>query len=186
MTKPENFAEAMKLHLVGWAGDLHGFQTDGAHAWVLHPSLATLNYFGGQEWYALVADKPHQWGHALNSSQAFAVNLFAPARLSQNVAQALWKELPAGRSHPDPQHVDVHFEYSGPEIGFTKQALGESGIPTQIDVAVEGVFAQDVRRLQFVEVKFTESQFGACRGAKGGRGRANPARNKLPTGDEWS
>lgn len=175
MTPNGKFAEAMKRHLATWASELDGFRSDGVHSWVLHPSVGALNCFGRQEWFALVADKLHQWGHALNSSQAFAVNLFGPARFSHAAAQALWKELPAGRSHRDPHHVDVHFEYSGPEDGFTRQTLGEAGIPTQIDVAVEGSFTQGVRRLQLIEVKFTESHFGAYRGAKGGKGQANPA-----------
>jgi hypothetical protein len=57
--------------------------------------------------------------------------------------------------------------------------LGEADIPTQIDVAVEGAFANNVSRLQFIEVKLTESHFGSCRGAKAGKAgakkRANPA-----------
>ncbi len=173
-----DFAEVLKDHLTTWARDLEGFQTDGVHPWVLAQSAGALNYFGGHEWQALVADKLHRWGHALNSSQAFAVNLFAPARFSPDVARALWTSLPAGRAYPDAQRVQVYFEYSGPDSGFAKQALGEADIPTQIDVAVEGVFG-NASRLQFVEVKLTESHFGSCRGARaskeGDKKRANPA-----------
>lgn len=175
MKEQRSFADTMKRHLTAWAGELDGFRTDGAHSWVLHPSLGAMNYFGSQPWFALVADKPHLWCHALNSSQAFAVNLFGPARFSQAAAQALWKALPVARGHCDPQHVGVHFEYSGPAKGFASEALGETGIPTQIDVAVEGTFAHGVTRLQFIEVKLTEAHFGSCRGAKGGKRRANPA-----------
>ena len=175
MNEPRSFADTMKRHLTAWASELDGFRTDGVHPWVLHPSLAALNYFGSQPWFLLVADKPHLWSHALNSSQAFAVNLFGPARFSQAAAQALWKALPAGCGHDEPQHVGVHFEYSGPTKGFASEALGEAGVPTQIDVAVEGTFTNGVKRLQFIEVKLTESHFGSCRGAKGGKRRANPA-----------
>jgi len=76
------FAEVLKDHLATWARDLEHFQADGVHPWVLDPSASALNYFGGHEWQALVAGKRHLWSHALNSSQAFAVNLFAPARFS--------------------------------------------------------------------------------------------------------
>jgi hypothetical protein len=159
---------------------LEQFQDDGAHPWVLHESAAALNYFGGHEWHALVAGKLHRWGHALNSSQAFAVNLFAPSRFSHGVAHALWKTLPAGRLHPDAQDVHVHFEYSGSEGTLAKHALGEGDIPTQIDVAVEAVFGHNVRRLQFIEVKLTESHFGSCRGARAGKPGAKKRTNPAP------
>lgn len=174
--KPQSgFAETLKQHLATWRQHDKRLQTDGAHPWVLNWPLRAHNYFGDQEWYELVAGKLHHWGHALNSSQAFAVNLFAPARFSADVARALWKVLPAGALHSDPQRVDVQFEYSGPDESFAKRQLGEAGVPTQIDVALQGIFENGVRRFQFVEVKLTESHFGMCRGAGTGKKAVNPA-----------
>ena len=173
-TVPSGFSEVLKQHLASWRERDERFKTDGVHSWVLHHSAAALNYFGAEEWHALVAGKLHRWGHALNSSQAFAVNLFAPARFSGDVAHALWTKMPAGASHPDPQCVNVHFEYSGPDDGFAKQALGETGVATQIDVAVEASCADKSRHFQFIEVKLGESRFGACRGARTGKKRVNP------------
>src|SRR5258706_15613372 len=68
--------------------------------------------------------------------------------------------LPA-QGHPNPERAVVHFEYSGPDEDFAKTELGEAGIPTQIDVAVEGIFSRDVRHMQFIEVKLSESGFGS-------------------------
>lgn len=75
-----NFAKQLQAHLANWAQNADGFRDDGHHPWVLEPSASTLNYFGGKEWEALLSGQRHRWGHALNSSQAFAVNLFGPAR----------------------------------------------------------------------------------------------------------
>ena len=169
------FAERFKNHLEVWAGDLEHFRNDGDHPWVLNRSVSALNYFGGKEWEALLSGKLHKWGHALNSSQAFAVNLFGPAHSSPDVAKSLWNALPAAQGHPYPERVVVHFEYSGPDEDFAKTELGEAGISTQIDVAVEGIFSGDIRHMQFIEVKLSESEFGSCRGAKRGKKAPNPA-----------
>jgi hypothetical protein len=173
---PESgFAERLKNHLEIWARDLEHFRNDGVHRWVLDRPVSALNYFGGKEWEALLFGKHHKWAHALNSSQAFAVNLFGPAHSYPGVAKSLWSALPAAQGHPNPERVLVHFEYSGPDEHFAKTVLGEAGIPTQIDVAVEGIFSGDIRRMQFIEVKLTESKFGSCRGAVRGKKASNPA-----------
>ncbi len=175
MKNENRFAESLKHHLENWAGDIEHFHHDGKHPWVLDRSVANLNYFGGEEWATLLSGKLHKWGHALNSSQAFAVNLFGPARFAPTVAKSLWNTLPAGQAHPNPDRVELHFEYSGPDRDFAKRWLGEAGIPTQIDVVAEGIFSEDVRHLQFIEVKLSESEFGSCRGAKRGKKAPNPA-----------
>ncbi len=174
-TPEVTFAERLKHHLENWARDLEQFRDDGDHPWVLDRSVSALNYFGGRDWEALLSGQLHKWGHALNSSQAFAVNLFGPARFSTVVAKALWNTLPAARDSPSPDQVGVHFEYSGPDDAFAKVELGEAGKPTQIDVAIEGMFPGGVRRMQFIEVKLSESKFGSCRGAKHGKNAPNPA-----------
>ena len=174
-TSEATFAERLKRHLETWARDVKQFRDGGTHPWVLDRAVSALNYFGGRDWEKVLSGQLHTWGHALNSSQAFAVNLFGPSRFSKVVAGALWNTLPAGRDCPDPDRVDVHFEYSGPDQAFAKTELGEAGKPTQIDVAVEGVFPGNVRRIQFIEVKLSESKFGSCRGAKRGKGAPNPA-----------
>ena len=169
------FAERLKRHLESWARDVEQFRDDGDHPWVLDRSVSALNYFGGRDWEAVLSGQLHTWGHALNSSQAFAVNLFGPARFSKAVARALWNTLPAAGDGPGPDRVDVHFEYSGPDKAFAKAELGEAGKPTQIDVAIEGMFPGGVRQMQFIEVKLSESKFGSCRGAKRGKNAPNPA-----------
>lgn len=103
------------------------------------------------------------------------MNLFGPARFSPDIAKSLWNILPAAQGQPPPERVDLHFEYSGPGKELVKLELGEAGIPTQIDVVVEGIFSGDVRHLQFIEVKLSEFEFGSCRGAKRGKKAPNPA-----------
>jgi len=109
MKSQNEFSERLKSHLESWAIDLDRFRNDGKHAWVLAPALAELNYFGGEEWGALLAGKLHQWSHALNSRQAFAANLFGPARFSPKVAKGLWKTLPVSPRYPNPGVVILHF-----------------------------------------------------------------------------
>jgi len=96
------FAERLKRHLESWARDVEQFRDDGDHPWVLDRSVSALNYFGGRDWEAVLSGQLHTWGHALNSSQAFAVNLFGPARFSKAVARALWNTLPAAGDGPGP------------------------------------------------------------------------------------
>lgn len=92
----------------------------------------------------------HLWIHHLQSSQAFALNLFGPLQLRRDWALAAWcEEFPAVQ--------DVVFEY--PQDG---DPLGETadGQPhrTRVDVRVDF----DSWRTALIEVKFTEQEFGPC------------------------
>jgi hypothetical protein len=92
----------------------------------------------------------HLWIHHLQSSQAFAFNLFGPLQLRRKWAQAAWAEV-------FPSVEKVSFEY--PTVGDPlEETLGGQLHRTRVDVRVD--FDRD--RTALVEVKFTEPGFGPC------------------------
>jgi len=100
--------------------------------------------FGGRDWEAVLSGQLHTWGHALNSSQAFAgESLFGPARFSKAVARALLEHSAGSRRRPRsrPRLMSTS-STAGPDKAFAKAELGEAGKPTQIDVAIEGMFSR--------------------------------------------
>jgi hypothetical protein len=165
MTGPRDFDGRLKRGLTEWARSRH-LETDGKHGWVLPKSQSGRNYFR-PEWEAYLGGKAHVWGHALNSSQAFAVNLFGPAKASSSAGLQLWNALWAPQVDISPTGVNLEFEYCGPDPNsFAKLNLGEKDQTTQIDVALEGIFKNGARRFLLVEVKLRETEFGNCRGWK--------------------
>jgi restriction endonuclease-like protein len=161
-----SFAEKLKKDLIEWAADAsRKFKGDGKHDWVL--ADRTQNYFDPAWTGFILRSKMHRWGHALNSSQAFAVNLFGPARKSEAACLELWRALTSDASSKQPQRVELAFEYGGPSLPpLGRTALGERRQTTQIDVALRAQFAGGKARFLLIEVKLSESSFGACRGAK--------------------
>jgi len=158
------FAERLKRHQAAWAakrvGNGGALQMDGIHDWVLRDRRD--NYFESA-WAAWLDGKAHLWGHALNSSQAFAINLFGPARQDPAVAKALWAKLWVGPALAPDHHVTVCFEYSGESRATTRDYLGEQGQPTQVDVAFKAHDGNSTAIL-LIEVKLSEAEFGSCRG----------------------
>jgi hypothetical protein len=167
MPAPQSIEDQIKHHLSNWAADpARALRTDGKHGWVLAKEHARRNYYL-DAWADLIAGREHRWAHALNSSQAFAVNLFAPAIASRAGGLALWQSLWPNHGEPAPERVSIDFEYLGPDgtaIGPTW--LGESGQATQVDVAIAAGFPGSVRRVFLIEVKLRETEFGSCRGAR--------------------
>jgi hypothetical protein len=132
----------------------------GQISWVLKPEHRKLNVFR-TEWWDYIAHAERFWSRALNSSQCFAVNLFAPlADDCARARKALQFLLPARHLRPE-DRVNIRFEYT-PEDAPTW--MGESQQPSQIDV-----YFQVTRSVQcighvLVEVKYSENSFGCCRG----------------------
>lgn len=92
----------------------------------------------------------HLWVHHLQSSQAFALNLFGPLQLRLDWALAAWaEEFPAIQ--------DVVFEYPHDGDPLAETADGQPH-RTRVDVRVD--FAGE--RTALIEVKFTEPTFGPC------------------------
>jgi len=97
----------------------------------------------------------HGYVDHVRSSQAFALNLFAglePAELA-----ALWALIDSAVT----QEHQLEFEYSDPD-----DDLGEAQAvrphQTQIDVALRGRTDTGERHVTFIEVKLSETAFGAC------------------------
>lgn len=97
----------------------------------------------------------HRWALHHRSSQAFALNLFAPLDHVQLCAVLAQVGLEATSVE------SIAFEYSDPE-----DRLGEmrakSAHRTQVDVVVRGTSSVGERIVALVEVKFTETDFGYC------------------------
>lgn len=109
----------------------------------------------------------HRWVLHVRSSQAFALNLFAP--LDEDGRRKVLGHLGHQVLRADP----LEFEYSDPG-----DRLGESSPrsrhQTQVDVVLRGTSASGDRVVALIEVKFTEIDFGGCSAYDN---PANPARD---------
>lgn len=119
--------------------------------------------------------------NAFDSSQAFAVSLCGPARCAQSVAPRYGPICRSAKFIPIPMMWSA-FRVRRSDFTVCEARTSESGRSDTIGVAVESVFANDVRRRQFVEVKLAESRFGVCRDAKSTRGSAVKDALQLRTG----
>lgn len=101
----------------------------GKVSWVLKHEYRKRNLFR-PEWWDYIQGAEHRWSRALNSSQCFAVNLFAPLKDDALCARKLLELLLPGRSLDDRDSVSVEFEFT--PTGSAAW-LGERGQATQID-----------------------------------------------------
>ncbi|MCB9662836.1 MAG: hypothetical protein H6732_01895 [Alphaproteobacteria bacterium] len=116
----------------------------------------------------------HDHVHALHSSQAFALNLFLPARVGDRTALSAFVSDALGRAV---SIVDVELEFigSGDLLAEIPGAVpGPDDRVTQADVALHLQDEAGRRGLLLVEVKLSEGGFTACGGAgsRGNRDRA--------------
>jgi hypothetical protein len=132
----------------------------GKASWVLKREYQKLNLFR-PAWWDHITGAEHRWARALNSSQCFAVNIFAPlAEDPVRARKALQLLLPTREFAPG-DDIAIRFEFT-PEGAAAW--LGERGQPTQIDVYFGVTRSNRCIGHVLVEVKFTESSFGCCRG----------------------
>ncbi len=176
-----SFAEEMKRHQLSWALT-NGVTPDmletrrGKLSWVLKEEHREQNLFDPR-WWRYIAGHEHRWVRALISSQCFAVNVFAPLAEDDDLAKTVWVRICPHRPLDPADTVTVEFEHI-PQ--GADEWLGERGQQTQADVFItvrrDGV---PVGHL-LVEVKFTETEFGGCRGAKPptANRRGNPDRSR--------
>jgi hypothetical protein len=175
------FSVEVRKQQVQWAL-AHGITVDqledraGAPSWVLRPAFKHANLFS-PAWWAFIAGKEHRWARALNSSQCFAVNLFAPLKEHPTAAWDALARLLPGRELRPTDTVTVEFEHAPPG---SASWLGERGQPTQVDVCFRVDRAGQCLGHVLVEVKYTESGFGTCRGWSDDDGApaANPSRDQ--------
>lgn len=174
LAKP--FAATMRDRQLEWAlgGGIPVDALEKRHgkvSWVLKPKRRKLNLFRS-EWWKYITGKEHRWARALNSSQCFAVNVFAPlAEETARAPKALQVLLP-NRGLVPQDTVGVEFEFT-PE--GAPAWLGERGQATQLDVYFRVTRSSRCIGHVLVEIKFTETSFGRCRGwAKPGKPSPNP------------
>ena len=114
-------------------------------------------------------DLAHRWVLHVRSSQAFALNLFAP------LDEAGLRRVLGYLGHQVLRTDPPEFEYSD-----DSDRLGESSQrnrhQTQVDVVLRGTGASGERVVALIEVKFTEIDFSGCSAYDN---PANPAR-RLP------
>ena len=176
-----SFASQLKADQRVWAL-ASGFETSwfderhGPSSHVLKPEHKEQNLFI-PEWWKHISGKEHRWARALNSSQCFAVNLFAPLTEDQDLARSVIPDLFPGRSLSADHRVNIIFEYT-PEDAARWLGEDPSEQGTQVDVAFEISAGGKPRGYVLVEVKLSEANFGGCRGPKGldknGKGNPNP------------
>ena len=132
----------------------------GKPSWVLKRAHQRQNLFR-PDWWEFIAGREHKWARALNSSQCFAVNLFGPLKNDPHLARRALGRLIPDRELRATDMVSVAFEYLHPGANGW---FGERGQATQVDVYF--CIERDYHSLGhvLVEVKFTEPEFGSCRG----------------------
>jgi hypothetical protein len=177
------FAEKLKRHLSSWAREngLVGHVESGrGRPWVLAAKQRGRNLYR-EEWWRHLEGYEHRWVQALNSSQCFAVNLFANLAADPSAANRFVRRILPDREIIHTDQVRVAFEHSPKGV---PERLGERGQPTQIDVFFT-VFRGDlVYGAIGVEVKLSEREFGSCRGWTGVRDAVpvNPERERCLDG----
>jgi hypothetical protein len=132
----------------------------GGPSWVLKREHQRRNLYR-PDWWDYIAGYEHRWARALNSSQCFAVNLFAPLKETSDWARRTLNALLPGQDLQVGDDVTVNFEHREPNA---KDWLGERGQPTQIDVYFKVDRGGRCVGHVVVEAKFTEPEFGCCRG----------------------
>lgn len=136
----------------------------------LHPAVR-------EEAEALVAAGTlplHDYAHALNSSQAFAVNLFLPLRIGHRGRFADFLSSELGR-RVSVTGVDLEFYGSGDILAeIPRSTPSEGDMLTAADVAVHLTDSEGNAGLLLVEVKLSENGFTPCGGAAS-RGNRDPA-----------
>jgi hypothetical protein len=112
----------------------------------------------------LIHGRGHRWFRALNSSQAFAVNLFGPVAVDAKLAGLAFNRLFPTRGTEESGEVQICLEYT-PNGGplWLGEEIGRQ--PTQVDVAFMVRHGDEAHGVILVEVKLSEG-FGTCRGFK--------------------
>jgi len=168
MSKPnQSFAERMKEHQIAWASKnglnhLLEKRDDSQPSWVLKKENKTGNLQNPTWWKHIPEGHEHLWARALNSSQCFGVNVFGPLVEKPILAKRVLEMLLPHRTLEKDDVVTVRFEHTPQNA---PEWLGEKSQPTQVDVFFTVTRMERPMGYLLVEVKFTESEFGSCRGA---------------------
>jgi hypothetical protein len=165
----KSFAHRMKEYQTAWAnknGLTHLLEPrhDSQPSWVLKREHKTRNLLNPTWWKLIPEGHEHLWARALNSSQCFGLNLFGALAENSILAKRVLEMLLPHRTLEKNDVVTVCFEHT-PE--GTREWLGEikTRQPTQVDVFFTVTRREKPIGYLLVEVKFTEDEFGSCRGA---------------------
>ena len=164
----KSFAEGMKERQVAWANKnglnyLLEPRNESQPSWVLKREHKARN-LQDATWWQYIKGREHKWARSLLSSQCFAVNVFGPLVEKPILAKRVLENLLPHRTLEKDDEVTVLFEHT-PE--GTREWLGEikTRQPTQVDVFFTVTRREKPLGYLLVEVKFTEHEFGSCRGA---------------------
>ena len=150
-----------------WPGRVQaGLRHGGSPA--VHPTAESALLPAARPVLADLAERGlgHGWVLSARSSQALALNLFAP--LSPTGVKAVFRELGADVQAAAP----VEFEYRD-QADRLQEARPHSPHQTQVDVVLRGSRADGARLIALIEVKFTE-KLDTCSAYEN---PANPARD---------
>lgn len=177
------FADTLRRLQAIWAQSSGlGAYVERSHGrpWVLAEEHRKRNLYR-EEWWGHIEGREHRWARALNSSQCFAVNLFAPLADDVQAANAFLRRMLPAQELAEEDRLEVLFEHSPPGVA---ERLGERGQPTQIDVFFAVSNERGVRGAIGVEVKLSEREFGVCRGWAAAHDQVpiNPARERCLDG----
>jgi hypothetical protein len=159
------FAQQIKERQIEWARLAgKGQFLEEKREWVFRKGFEAENLFD-PSWMRLIdRRKQHRWFRALNSSQAFAINLFGPVASDTKLAASVFSRLFPKRGPVGNPEVKVRLEYT-PDAGPLWLGEKNNGQPTQIDVAFFVRHGVKLIGATLVEVKLSEP-FGMCRGFK--------------------
>jgi hypothetical protein len=170
------FATAMQERQLAWARDDHieasALEQTSGGTWVLKRECRDLNLFR-PDWLGYITRKEHRWFRSLISSQALAVNLFAPLEKDRALCVSVLQQLLPDRTFEPSDSTIVCFEHT-PEAAPCWLGEEHTHQPTQIDMHVEVRRSGVCLGHLLIEVKYTEHGFGCCRGwAKGEANRTD-------------
>lgn len=163
----ERFASRAKASQILWAdrrkGEIEREPRKSGPSWVLTDQHRARNLFRA-DWWRHIEGKEHTRATSLVSSQCFAVNLFGPLTEKPSRGRAFVNALLPHYALEPTDEVTTCFEWSPDEVRIW---LGEGKQPTQVDVCLQVQRRDEIVGYVMVEVKFTESEFGSCRGWNG-------------------
>lgn len=171
----------MKEHQISWAHQnrLSEFlenRKNKTPSWVLKKGYQSRN-LRDPSWWQYIEGREHKWARSLLSSQCFALNIFGPLAGRPVLAKQVLADLLPHQTLEKNDEVTVHFEHTPEQAPAW---LGEIRQPTQVDVCFIVRRFNNLIGYLLIEVKFTETEFGSCRGAKKSTlkrpGNPNPSR----------
>jgi len=156
----------MREHQLEWAvkngiGKKHLEIRSGKLSHVLKKDYSSRNLYN-PKWISYIKNKEHKLFRSMISSQAFAVNLYAPFIEDSKLSGKFLSEIIPHYRFDSAHLIKVVFEHAPVEAA---QWLGESGQSTQVDVFFKIYRGFENVGCLLIEVKFTEEKISRCKGS---------------------